>query len=77
MTPDQHAARAEELAADAERQFELVKLGTDNHNPADVHLLTAITQLGQLHAMLALRSSHRWPSPAHTRDVADYGDGFA
>ncbi|WP_328473552.1 hypothetical protein OHA21_12810 [Actinoplanes sp. NBC_00393] len=78
MTPEQHAARAEALAADAERQFEVVQRGIDSNdvNPADVRLLSAIAQLGQLHASLALRPARGWPSPVPATDVVDYGDGF-
>lgn len=59
MTPDQHAVRAEELAAEAEQLYADVRLeveaGDDIDEPVWRYLDTTI-QLGQLHATLALRT---------------------
>ncbi|MEV6346482.1 hypothetical protein [Actinoplanes sp. NPDC051851] len=67
MTPDEHAARAEELTHEAERLYEVclvdyeTNINEDDHSEepyvpgADLSMLIATTQLAQLHATLALR----------------------
>ncbi|KHD78806.1 hypothetical protein MB27_03450 [Actinoplanes utahensis] len=68
MTPDQHAVRAAELAAEAERLYQIclvdyqTNINEDDHSDephvpsADLAMLTATTQLAQVHATLSLRA---------------------
>ncbi|WP_433796507.1 hypothetical protein [Actinoplanes sp. CA-252034] len=65
MTPEEHAARAEELVAEAERLYQIclvdyeTNVNEDDHSEepyvpgADLAMLTATTQLAQAHAALA------------------------
>lgn len=59
MTPEQHAVRAQELAAEAEQSYadlrSEVEAGDRIDEPVWRYLDTTI-QLGQLHATLALRA---------------------
>ncbi len=67
MTADEHAARAAELTAEAERLYQIclvdyhTNINEDDHSDepyvpgADLAMLTATTQLAQVHATLALR----------------------
>lgn len=67
MTADEHAARAAELIAEAERLYQIclvdyqTNINEDDHSEephvpgADLAMLTATTQLAQVHATLALR----------------------
>ncbi|MBB2949022.1 hypothetical protein FB565_008808 [Actinoplanes lutulentus] len=67
MTPDEHAARAAELIGEAERLYQVclvdyqTNINEDDHadqpyvSGADLAMLTATTQLAQVHATLALR----------------------
>ncbi|WP_232343975.1 hypothetical protein [Actinoplanes awajinensis] len=67
MTADEHAARAAELAAEAENLYQIclvdyhTNINEDDHSEepyvpgADLAMLTATTQLAQLHATLALQ----------------------
>jgi hypothetical protein len=84
MTPEDHATRAEELTAEAERLYQIclvdyqTNINEDDHSEepyvpgADLAMLTATTQLAQVHATLAL--GRRAPlEPAY--QSADYGDG--
>ncbi|MEU4625072.1 hypothetical protein AB0G04_34500 [Actinoplanes sp. NPDC023801] len=89
MTPEEHAARAGELVAEAERLYQIclvdyqTNINEDDHSEepyvpgADLAMLTATTQLAQVHATLALGHPVRAPFvPAH-RNVghdADYDD---
>ncbi|GAA1642197.1 hypothetical protein GCM10009828_083590 [Actinoplanes couchii] len=71
MTPDEHAARADELLAEAERLYQVclvdydTNINEDDHSEepyvsgADLAMLTATTQLAQVHATLALRDLSR------------------
>ena len=66
MTPEQHARRAEELIAEAERLYQIclvdyeTNINEDDHSEEpyvpgpDLAMLTATTQLAQVHATLAL-----------------------
>lgn len=65
MTPEQHAARAEDLIDEAERLYQIClvdyesNINEDDHADAphvpsaDLAMLTATTQLAQAHALLA------------------------
>lgn len=67
MTPEEHAARAAELVDEAERLYQIclvdyhTNINEDDHSDephvpsADLAMLTATTQLAQVHATLALR----------------------
>ncbi|MBG0569283.1 hypothetical protein [Actinoplanes aureus] len=67
MTADEHAARAAELTAEAERLYQIclvdyqTNINEDDHSDepyvpsADLAMLTATTQLAQVHATLALQ----------------------
>jgi hypothetical protein len=95
MTSEEHAARAEELTAEAERLYQIclvdyqTNINEDDHSEepyvpgADLAMLTATTQLAQVHAILALGHTARPPfAPAYqTVDlddspsgIVDYGD---
>ncbi|MDI6103310.1 hypothetical protein QLQ12_32350 [Actinoplanes sp. NEAU-A12] len=77
MTPKEHAARAEELIAEAERLYQIclvdyqTNINEDDHADqphvpaADLAMLTATTQLAQAHATLALTAPAR-PSSVPT-----------
>ncbi|MBU2667251.1 hypothetical protein KOI35_27450 [Actinoplanes bogorensis] len=68
MTAAEHAARAVELTAEAERLYQIclvdyqTNINEDDHSDepyvpgADLAMLTATTQLAQVHATLALRA---------------------
>ncbi|WP_236048703.1 hypothetical protein [Paractinoplanes ovalisporus] len=68
MTADEHADRAAELTAEAERLYQIclvdyhTNINEDDHSGepyvpgADLAMLTATTQLAQVHATLALRT---------------------
>jgi hypothetical protein len=61
MTPEQHATRAEELAAEAEQLYGDLRLDVENTGDVDQTVwgfLDTTLQLGQLHATLALRPPH-------------------
>jgi hypothetical protein len=71
MTPDEHAARAAELLAEAERLYQIclvdyeTNINEDDHSEepyvpgADLAMLTATTQLAQAHATMAqLRTAY-------------------
>ncbi|MBG0563857.1 hypothetical protein [Actinoplanes aureus] len=76
MTPEQHRARAKELADAADDMYQLIAGGNgDTADYADPRLTTTIA-LAQLHATLALRPTHTWPSHVPPNEVVDYGDGF-
>jgi len=60
MTPEQHATRAEELAAEAEQQYGDLRLDVETVGNVDKTVwgfLDTTVRLGQLHAMLALQQS--------------------
>jgi hypothetical protein len=87
MTPEEHAARAEELTAEAERLYQIclvdyqTNINEDDHSEepyvpgADLAMLTATTQLAQVHATLALGRPGREPiTPAYQNVDLGYGD---
>jgi hypothetical protein len=89
MTPEEHAARAEELVAEAERLYQIclvdyqTNINEDDHSEepyvpgADLAMLTATTQLAQAHAALALgrRADPAFVPPYQNVDLAlDYDD---
>ena len=85
MTPEQHAARADQLITEAERLYGLCRAasgsGSDATGPApaaDVTLLAVTTQLAQAHATLALSRSvptaYRAPAGHHDGVIVHYGD---
>ncbi|HWS32167.1 MAG TPA: hypothetical protein VN408_05420 [Actinoplanes sp.] len=81
MTPEQHADRARRLADEAERLYEVClfeyheNINEDDHseqpaiNATDLAMFTVTTQLGQLHAALALLPPHQ-PSPQVSSQVS-------
>lgn len=81
MTPDQHAAKAEELARRAE-QIALISDDPRNAGHEATSFTTSLdhantlSRLAQVHALLSLRPTGRWPSHVPNHDVVDYGDGF-
>jgi hypothetical protein len=59
MTPGQHAARAEELVAEAEQLYSDLRLDVEADGNVDQTIwgfLDTTVRLGQLHATLALRN---------------------
>ncbi|MDI6102217.1 hypothetical protein QLQ12_26725 [Actinoplanes sp. NEAU-A12] len=67
MTPEQHAVRAEELAAEAEQLYVDVRLEVEAGDDIDEPIwrwLDTTVQLGQLHATLALRQPAGQPFTA-------------
>ncbi|MFI7598855.1 hypothetical protein [Actinoplanes sp. NPDC049681] len=58
MTPEQHAARAEELVAEAEQLYSDLRLDVEAGGNVDQTIwgfLDTTVRMGQLHATLALR----------------------
>jgi hypothetical protein len=89
MTPEEHAARAAELVAEAERLYQIclvdyqTNINEDDHSEepyvpgADLAMLTATTQLAQVHATLALgrpAGSAFVPAYQNVDLASDYGD---
>ena len=75
MTPDQHRARAEQLAATAEKIY--TDINTTIDQTAWRHLDTTI-RLGQLHAALAALPAGPSFTPTYETlgpDSSAYGDG--
>jgi hypothetical protein len=65
MNPEQHATRAEELAAEAEQLYSDLRVDVEAAGNVDQTIwgfLDTTVRLGQLHATLALRQ----PIPAQT-----------
>jgi hypothetical protein len=90
MTPAEHAARAAELIAEAERLYQIclvdyeTNINEDDHSEepyvpgADLAMLTATTQLAQAHAVLAQLAPSYVPGYGHATPDGDrtpYGDG--
>ncbi|MEU4423152.1 hypothetical protein AB0F81_21215 [Actinoplanes sp. NPDC024001] len=76
MTPDQHAARAEQLAAAADDIYQALADGRAEGAAYADPQLTATIALARLHAALAMRPSRGWPPHGPSTEVVDYGDGF-
>ncbi|PRX08644.1 hypothetical protein CLV67_13931 [Actinoplanes italicus] len=87
MTSEEHAARAAELVAEAERLYQIclvdyqTNINEDDHSEepyvpgADLAMLTATTQLAQVHATLALGRAGRTPiTPPYESVELGYGD---
>jgi hypothetical protein len=87
MTPEEHAARAGELVAEAERLYQIclvdyqTNINEDDHSEepyvpgADLAMLTATTQLAQVHATLALGQPGRPPVASGYQNV-DLDPGY-
>lgn len=74
MTPEQHAVRAEELAAEAEQLYVDVRLEVEGGDDIDETVwrwLDTTIQLGQLHATLALRAPAGQPFAATYESPGD------
>jgi hypothetical protein len=73
MTPEQHATRAEELAAEAEQLYGDLRLDVETAGNVDQTIwrfLDTTIRLGELHAALA-----RQYSPAASAEISGIGGG--